>query len=194
MAAATWARGMLVSPFRDQLPARLPPAVMCVDSIPFGRLFPRAAAVVHHGGIGTSAQALKAGVPQLVMPMAFDQHDNADRLVRLAPAGCFLRADSTAAPWPGFCAICAIPALLPHHVACWPIASNETAQSVKPAAGSSEPWAVDNDAGVVVLEATHEQDGGAVWAETLGSWDVRFAAPTAMRRITKVLCVLISMC
>ena len=74
---------MLVSPFRDQLPARLPPAVMCVDSIPFGRLFPRAAAVVHHGGIGTSAQALKAGVPQLVMPMAFDQHDNADRLVRL---------------------------------------------------------------------------------------------------------------
>jgi rhamnosyltransferase subunit B len=79
-------RGMLVSPFRDQIPEALPPSVQWVDSIPFGRLFPRAAAVVHHGGIGTTAQALLAGVPQLVMPMAFDQHDNADRLKRLGVA------------------------------------------------------------------------------------------------------------
>jgi len=79
-------RGMLVSPYRDQIPDGLPASVQWVDSIPFGRLFPRAAAVVHHGGIGTSAQALLAGVPQLVMPMAFDQHDNADRLERLGVA------------------------------------------------------------------------------------------------------------
>jgi rhamnosyltransferase subunit B len=38
---------------------------------------------VHHGGIGTAAQGLAAGVPQLVMPLAHDQPDNADRLKRL---------------------------------------------------------------------------------------------------------------
>lgn len=51
------ARGLLVSPFRDQIPHGLPSSVQWVDSVPFGRLFPRSAAVVHHGGIGTSAQA-----------------------------------------------------------------------------------------------------------------------------------------
>jgi UDP:flavonoid glycosyltransferase YjiC (YdhE family) len=49
----------------------------------FGGLFARASAVVHHGGIGTCAQALAAGVPQLLMPMAFDQPDNAERVTRL---------------------------------------------------------------------------------------------------------------
>ena len=54
--------------------------------MPFGDLFARAAAVVHHGGIGTTAQALAAGVPQLFMPMGFDQPDNAARSVRLGVA------------------------------------------------------------------------------------------------------------
>jgi UDP:flavonoid glycosyltransferase YjiC (YdhE family) len=80
------ARGVLVSPYQDQIPGRLPSSIHWIDSIPFGRLFPRAAGVIHHGGIGTSSQALLAGVPQLVMPMAFDQHDNADRLQRLGVA------------------------------------------------------------------------------------------------------------
>jgi rhamnosyltransferase subunit B len=53
------------------------------DYVPFSLLLPRCAAVVHHGGIGTSAQALAAGVPQLVLPMNFDQFDNAARLVKL---------------------------------------------------------------------------------------------------------------
>ena len=44
---------------------------------------PLAAALVHHGGIGTAAQAIRAACPQLIMPMAFDQPDNADRLYRL---------------------------------------------------------------------------------------------------------------
>ena len=79
-------RGVLVSPFRDQVPLELPRSVHVIDSIPFSRLFAGAAAVVHHGGIGTSAQALRAGAPQLVMPMAFDQHDNADRLEKLGVA------------------------------------------------------------------------------------------------------------
>ena len=80
------ARGVLVSPFRDQLPVDLPPPFCAIDSIPFSRLFARAAAVVHHGGIGTSAQAMLAGIPQVIMPMAFDQHDNAVRLERLGVA------------------------------------------------------------------------------------------------------------
>ena len=54
---------------------------------PLSRLLPRCAALVHHGGIGTLAQALAAGVPQLTMPMGFDQPDNAARLVRLGVAG-----------------------------------------------------------------------------------------------------------
>ena len=49
----------------------------------YASLFPRAAAVVHHGGVGTTAQALRAGVPQLVMPFAHDQFDNAARVRRL---------------------------------------------------------------------------------------------------------------
>jgi UDP:flavonoid glycosyltransferase YjiC (YdhE family) len=53
---------------------------------PFSRLLPRCAALVHHGGIGTLAQALAAGVPQLTMPMGFDQPDNTTRLVRLGVA------------------------------------------------------------------------------------------------------------
>jgi rhamnosyltransferase subunit B len=51
--------------------------------IPFSQVFPRTAAVVHHGGIGTTGQGLAGGVPQLIMPMGFDQPDNAARLERL---------------------------------------------------------------------------------------------------------------
>jgi UDP:flavonoid glycosyltransferase YjiC (YdhE family) len=54
---------------------------------PYSQLFPRAAVVVHQGGIGTTAQALRAGVPQLVVPFSHDQPDNAARIVRL---GCGL--------------------------------------------------------------------------------------------------------
>lgn len=66
-----------------QLPPELPAGVLATGYVPFSRLLPRTAAIVHHGGIGTLAQALAAGIPQLVMPMAHDQPDNANRLVRL---------------------------------------------------------------------------------------------------------------
>ncbi|MDD2763230.1 MAG: glycosyltransferase [Opitutaceae bacterium] len=79
-------RGIFATAHGDQLPARLPATVQAVDYVPFSRLMPRVAAVVHHGGIGTLSQALAAGVPQLVMPMAHDQPDNAHRLVRLGVA------------------------------------------------------------------------------------------------------------
>lgn len=76
-------RGLLLAKGREQLPETLPPGVLHADYAPFSKVFPRAAAVVHHGGIGTCAQALAAGVPQLVMPLAFDQPDNARRLEKL---------------------------------------------------------------------------------------------------------------
>jgi len=54
--------------------------------VPFSTLLPRVSAFVHHGGIGTVSQALRAGVPQLIRPMAHDQFDNANRAVRLGVA------------------------------------------------------------------------------------------------------------
>jgi UDP:flavonoid glycosyltransferase YjiC (YdhE family) len=76
-------RGMLVSGYSERVPATLPPGVRRFGALPFSRVFSRCAAVVHHGGVGTLAQGLAAGVPQLVMPMAHDQPDNAQRLKRL---------------------------------------------------------------------------------------------------------------
>ena len=61
----------------------LPKEILACDYAPYSELLPRAAAVVHQGGIGTTAQALRAGVPMLVVPFAFDQPDNADRIERL---------------------------------------------------------------------------------------------------------------
>ncbi|MGE0847380.1 MAG: glycosyltransferase [Flavobacteriaceae bacterium] len=54
------------------------------------KIFPRASIVVHHGGIGTTAEALRAGKPQLVVPFLGDQRDNAARLERLGVADSLL--------------------------------------------------------------------------------------------------------
>ncbi len=61
----------------------LPPNGLAVSHIPFDILFPKCRAVVHHGGIGTTAKAIAAGLPQLVVPRAHDQPDNAARVTRL---------------------------------------------------------------------------------------------------------------
>jgi rhamnosyltransferase subunit B len=79
-------RAVLVTSYRDHLPRSLPDHVEHVNWASFRALFRRAAAVVHHGGIGTCAQALAAGVPQVVMPLGFDQPDNALRTSRLGVA------------------------------------------------------------------------------------------------------------
>lgn len=76
-------RALLLTPHREQLPRDLPGGVAHLDYVPFRDVLPRAAAIVHHGGIGTVAQALAAGIPQLIMPMAHDQPDNARRVARL---------------------------------------------------------------------------------------------------------------
>ena len=76
-------RAILLTPHREQLPATLPDTVAHFDYIPFSEVLPRSAALVYHGGIGTLAQAAAAGIPQLVMPMAHDQPDNARRIKAL---------------------------------------------------------------------------------------------------------------
>jgi UDP:flavonoid glycosyltransferase YjiC (YdhE family) len=60
--------------------------VLAFDYAPYSELFPRAAAIVHQGGIGTTAQAMRSGRPMLVMPYAHDQPDNAFRVTRLGIA------------------------------------------------------------------------------------------------------------
>ena len=86
-------RGMLLTRFPEQIPADLPPGVRYVDFVPFRWLVPRAAALVHHGGIGTLSQGLAGGVPQVVMPMGFDQFDNAARLEKLGVGRSIARRD-----------------------------------------------------------------------------------------------------
>jgi UDP:flavonoid glycosyltransferase YjiC (YdhE family) len=76
-------RAVFVTRYPEQLPANLDERIRHEAYVPFSSIFPHCAAVVHHGGIGTCAQALSAGVPQLTMPLAFDQPDNATRLWRL---------------------------------------------------------------------------------------------------------------
>lgn len=76
-------RAMLVTNFPEQLPANLPDFAGAFGYLPFSRIFPRCAALVYHGGIGTLAQAIKAGIPHLVVPNAHDQPDNALRIERL---------------------------------------------------------------------------------------------------------------
>jgi UDP:flavonoid glycosyltransferase YjiC (YdhE family) len=76
----------------NPLPAPLPEGVAAFDYAPFGELLPRAAAIVHQGGVGTTAQALRSGRPALVVPHAHDQFDNGERARRLGVARWLPRA------------------------------------------------------------------------------------------------------
>jgi rhamnosyltransferase subunit B len=80
-------RGILISRFADTIPANLPGYVKHFPYVPFSQVLPRAAAMVYHGGIGTCAQTLRAGIPQLLMPMAHDQLDNQSRVEDLGVGG-----------------------------------------------------------------------------------------------------------
>jgi UDP:flavonoid glycosyltransferase YjiC (YdhE family) len=74
---------MLITNFLDQLPADLPSHVKAFGYLPFSNVLPRAALLVYHGGIGTLAQAIKAGIPHLVVANGHDQFDNGFRIERL---------------------------------------------------------------------------------------------------------------
>ena len=79
-------RAILLTGIPPDTLGTVPPTVKDFQYLPYSAVFPRAAAVVHSSGIGTLAQALAAGRPQLVVPVAFDQPDNARRAVALGAA------------------------------------------------------------------------------------------------------------
>jgi rhamnosyltransferase subunit B len=82
----------LTGPYPQGLPAEMPPGVTALPYAPHGAIFPRASIIVHQGGIGTAAQALRAGRPMLVLPFGHDQFDNAARLRRLGVAEVLYRS------------------------------------------------------------------------------------------------------
>src|SRR5204863_3078483 len=78
---------LLTGPFDENIPRRTVSGdVLLVDRAPHQLLFPRAAAIVHQGGVGTTGQALRAGRPTLIVPFSHDQPDNAARCARLGVA------------------------------------------------------------------------------------------------------------
>jgi rhamnosyltransferase subunit B len=90
---------LLVGADDRNLPQRKLPDTICVARYaPYSRIFPRASVLIHQGGIGTTAQALRAGRPMLVMPYSHDQPDNARRVRRLGVAEVLTRKEYKAKP------------------------------------------------------------------------------------------------
>lgn len=80
---ATGCRAIFLTGKPDQVPPNLPDSIFVTAYAPFGKLLPHSRAMVHHGGVGTLSQCMKAGVPQLIVAMSFDQPDNAERVTKL---------------------------------------------------------------------------------------------------------------
>jgi rhamnosyltransferase subunit B len=82
---------------RNRPQLNLPQSICVAEYAPYSALFPRAALVVHQGGVGTTAQCLRAGRPMLIMPYSHDQPDNARRMRRMGVATVIQR--SSYKPW-----------------------------------------------------------------------------------------------
>jgi rhamnosyltransferase subunit B len=76
-------RAIFLTKERAQIPANLPASVLWQPYAPLSALLAHAAVLIHHGGIGTTAEALRCGTPQLVAPFAWDQFDNGARVTSL---------------------------------------------------------------------------------------------------------------
>jgi rhamnosyltransferase subunit B len=74
---------ILATSHTEQIPADLPMSVRAVGYVPLDRVLPSCGAIVHHGGVGTTAQAIAAACPQVILPMAFDQFHNGKRIGEL---------------------------------------------------------------------------------------------------------------
>lgn len=81
--ARTGQRGLLAAGWGGLRPVDLPPTVHLISSTPHNWLFPRMKAVVHHGGAGTTAAGLRAGVPAVIVPFMGDQPFWGQRVARL---------------------------------------------------------------------------------------------------------------
>ena len=82
---------------RNQMKTALPESICVAEYAPYSALFNRAAMVVHQGGVGTTAQCMRAGKPMLIMPFSHDQPDNARRMLRLRVGRVIQRGKYT--PW-----------------------------------------------------------------------------------------------
>jgi rhamnosyltransferase subunit B len=82
---------------RNRPRAALPDSICVAEYAPYSALFKRAAMVVHQGGVGTTAQCLRAGKPMLIMPYSHDQPDNGRRMERLGVARVIRRKSYTVA-------------------------------------------------------------------------------------------------
>ncbi len=80
---------------RNRLKQKLPESICVAEYAPYSALFQRSAMVVHQGGVGTTAQCLRAGKPMLIMPYSHDQPDNGRRMQRLRVARVIQRGDYT---------------------------------------------------------------------------------------------------
>ncbi len=89
-------RAVLLIGDERNMPRMYSEGVIAVDYVPYQSLLPRACAVVHHGGVGTTSQALLAGIPTLIVPFAFDQSDNADHARRLGTSRTLYRKNYAA--------------------------------------------------------------------------------------------------
>jgi len=77
------ARALVIGAPDGTLPEPLPDWIRAVPYAPFSHIYPRCAAAIHHGGIGTMAQALRSGIPSLVVPWGADQFFNGAQLERI---------------------------------------------------------------------------------------------------------------
>jgi rhamnosyltransferase subunit B len=79
-------RGVLLHGNENAPPEGLTNDIVAFPYAPYSLVFPKAACVVHQGGVGTTGQVLRAGVPHLIMPFGHDQQDNAARCRRFGVA------------------------------------------------------------------------------------------------------------
>jgi UDP:flavonoid glycosyltransferase YjiC (YdhE family) len=80
---------------RNRPRQELPETICVAEYAPYSGLFSRSAMVVHQGGVGTTAQCLRAGKPMMIMPYSHDQPDNARRMRRLKVAKVIQRGNYT---------------------------------------------------------------------------------------------------
>jgi MGT family glycosyltransferase len=74
---------LMIGDDRNKIQEPLPPEIITVEYAPFQSLLHRGCVMVHHGGVGTTSQGLRAGIPTLIVPFAFDQPDNAAHAQKL---------------------------------------------------------------------------------------------------------------
>jgi rhamnosyltransferase subunit B len=93
-------RAVLLDPHDHFAGRALPAGTIRFPWLPHRALFSRARAVVHHGGIGTVSAAFSAGVPQVVVPVFYDQPDNAERVARLGAGAVIPSGELSGERWP----------------------------------------------------------------------------------------------